>query len=519
MADRIIYKTSDGREFDRERDGRRWQDYLDTGIYRADNGYYEGEMTRSGMLHGFGKFTFDEGHVYEGYYHYNNRHGKGKYTFKNGDVYEGEYANGKYKGNGKFTWAEGTVLEGVWDDDNSVRGKKTYTDGNVYEGNLYKWKPHGKGKMTYSDGTVKEGYFYEGDFVGDLADFVKIEIGILEKEISDYVSSNGYCWYSYIDKWEELTGRKLTRADKIRIAGKSFKIKKPDSDSSSSASSSGNDVEPRGKFLSAVFGLVCGLGATLAVGWVIINMTGMAKLPAIPGIIMIVVGFIATFDSYRWKKNVVFLVLLALSVPGWLIMFRIIPEHVNLRQSIKSATAQTTQTLAITQQADITQNVNFRKGPSTNDEVIRQLKQGDTVTLTGEVSGGWTQITHDGDTGWVSSEFLKVWGGGQTAAPQTAEPKKAAPQAAALTAFPSDFTGTWKRDNYGNTLTFTEKTLKSSTQSYTWNFVSETNNAYTIHSDTSGTAKINIRLLNGNLEISGDSGYGEDNWNGTWKKQ
>jgi len=411
MADRIIYKTSDGREFDRERDGRRWQDYLDTGIYRADNGYYEGEMTRSGMLHGFGKFTFDEGHVYEGYYHYNNRHGKGKYTFKSGDVYEGEYANGKYKGNGKYTWADGTVLEGVWDDDNSVRGKKTYTDGRVYEGNLYKWKPHGEGKMTYSDGTVKEGYFYEGDFVGEeLADFLKIKIAKFEKEISDYVSNNGYCWYYDVDKWEELTGRKLTRADKIRIVGKPFKIKKPDSDSSSTTSSSGNDVEPRGKFLSAVFGLVCGLGATLAVGWVIINMTGMAKLPAIPGIIMIVVGFIATFDSYRWKKNVVFLVLLALSVPGWLIMFRIIPEHVNLRQLIKPATTQTATTNTnVNPSAEITKNVNFRKGPSTNDEVIRQLKQGDIVILTGEVSGGWTQVTRDGEKGWVSNEYLKVW--------------------------------------------------------------------------------------------------------------
>jgi hypothetical protein len=273
---------------------------------------------------------------------------------------------------------------------------------------------------------------------------------------------------------------------------------------------------PRGKFLSIVFGLVCGLGATLAVGWVIVNITGMSKLPTIPGIIMSIVGFIATFDSWRWKKNIVFLVMLALSVPGWLIMFRIIPEHINIRQSIKSAT---TQTLAITQQADITSNVNFRKGPSTNDEIIRQLKQGDTVTLTGEVSGGWSQITHNGETGWVSSEFLKVWGAEQAAAPQAATQQAAEPKTEALTAFPSDFTGTWRRDNYNNTLTFTEKKLRSSSQSYSWNFVSASNNAYTIQSEYGGTAKINIRLTNGNIEINGDSGGDEDNWNGTWKKQ
>jgi len=56
--------------------------------------------------------------------------------------------------------------------------------------------------------------------------------------------------------------------------------------------------------------------------------------------------------------------------------------------------------------ATVTTNVNFRSGPSTNDAVIRQLQQGDKVTLTGEVSGTWTQISHNGDTGWVSSEFL-----------------------------------------------------------------------------------------------------------------
>jgi len=56
--------------------------------------------------------------------------------------------------------------------------------------------------------------------------------------------------------------------------------------------------------------------------------------------------------------------------------------------------------------ATVTANVNFRSGPSTNDDVIRQLQQGDKVTLTGEVSGTWTQVSHNGDIGWVSTEFL-----------------------------------------------------------------------------------------------------------------
>jgi len=56
--------------------------------------------------------------------------------------------------------------------------------------------------------------------------------------------------------------------------------------------------------------------------------------------------------------------------------------------------------------ATITSGCNFRSGPSTNNSVIRELPKGETVKLTGETSGGWTQITHKGDTGWVSTEFI-----------------------------------------------------------------------------------------------------------------
>ena len=57
--------------------------------------------------------------------------------------------------------------------------------------------------------------------------------------------------------------------------------------------------------------------------------------------------------------------------------------------------------------ATITSNVNFRSGPSVNDEIIKTLNQDDAVILTGKIAGNWTQVSHDSDTGWVSSEFLK----------------------------------------------------------------------------------------------------------------
>ena len=84
--------------------------------------------------------------------------------------------------------------------------------------------------------------------------------------------------------------------------------------------------------------------------------------------------------------------------------------------------------------------------------------------------------------------------------------------------FPSSFEGIWKRDDFDNTLTFTSTTLKSSSQNYTWNLADVSGDSYTSATGTT-RAEITIKLVSDNLEISGDSGTGENNWNGTWKLQ
>jgi hypothetical protein len=86
----------------------------------------------------------------------------------------------------------------------------------------------------------------------------------------------------------------------------------------------------------------------------------------------------------------------------------------------------------------------------------------------------------------------------------------------------SSFVGTWKRDNFNNTLTITANTVKSSSQSYYWTIVSLSNdNTLTINDESRGsyTASLSMELVNGNIEISGDSGNGDNNWNGTWRRQ
>jgi len=95
------------------------------------------------------------------------------------------------------------------------------------------------------------------------------------------------------------------------------------------------------------------------------------------------------------------------------------------------------------------------------------------------------------------------------------------PQSAPATTWPSTFIGTWKRNNFNNTLTFQATSIKASNQSYTWILIRSSGDSYTCYPDInpSNNFTVTIKLINGNLEISGDSGTGEDNWNGTWRKQ
>jgi len=96
-----------------------------------------------------------------------------------------------------------------------------------------------------------------------------------------------------------------------------------------------------------------------------------------------------------------------------------------------------------------------------------------------------------------------------------------------LTIFPSNFTTsgfngstTWKRSNFNNTLSFTLNTIKSSSSNYLWVLQRISGNAYTFkRSDAANILTLTIRLDGNNLVISGDSGNGQDNWNGTWAKQ
>jgi hypothetical protein len=108
---------------------------------------------------------------------------------------------------------------------------------------------------------------------------------------------------------------------------------------------------------------------------------------------------------FRWK--IVFVLLFAITIFGVTVCIRSItgpafPKVVyeKINKSSYSVRVKTGKTFTVN--AD----VSLRSGPSTTNDTIKEIHQGDTVTSTGETSGFWTKVTHNGDTGWVTSGFL-----------------------------------------------------------------------------------------------------------------
>jgi len=198
-------------------------------------------------------------------------------------------------------------------------------------------------------------------------EFKQFHISLCENQM---VNDNQY----FRDEWER-TWRSLTGKDKF--------------------SPSSSNADQRNGFVSFLFGLVCGIGAYFASDWVLSLFLEEYKAGLIFGVIAIIIFFIAS-SAWKNKRNVVFIITLVFGVVGYLNLLGIMPN----------STATTSATQSAAASATITSGCNFRSGPSTNDAVIRGLSQGDTVTLTGETQGGWTKVSHNGDIGWVSSEFL-----------------------------------------------------------------------------------------------------------------
>ena len=65
-------------------------------------------------LNGAGKYLFDNGDKFNGYWANGIRNDYGRYDWKNGDFYLGDFRNDMIEGKGAFHFASGKIISGEW---------------------------------------------------------------------------------------------------------------------------------------------------------------------------------------------------------------------------------------------------------------------------------------------------------------------------------------------------------------------------------------------------------------------
>ncbi len=108
---------------------------------------------------GFGKYTYSDGAVYNGYWSKDCWKGNGKITYPNGDSFEGVFQEDQQEGNIKF---------GQWSIDGSLKG-------NQLEGNIKMEKKGIKMQAKFSgglqDGLMKIQKYIKGEIVNYRGEF------------------------------------------------------------------------------------------------------------------------------------------------------------------------------------------------------------------------------------------------------------------------------------------------------------------------------------------------------------
>jgi len=168
------------------------------------------------------------------------------------------------------------------------------------------------------------------------SDFTQYRISHYERIINDEVNRKKGVG-NLINIWEKLTGRKMTKEDKIRITGKVFNTK----------GSSSLSIDLHNDFISSFFGFVCGAGVLLTSLWILILLTGeIASGLLLLGLLAIgIISAIIAGKAWRNKKNVRFIIMLVIGIIGWFSLFGIFPNSLksifNNAQEARTATEQT----------------------------------------------------------------------------------------------------------------------------------------------------------------------------------
>jgi hypothetical protein len=128
---------------------------------------------------GYGKWVWDNGDQYTGYWKENKENGQGTYIFKTGSKYVGEFSNGFRNGTGTYTWADGEKYSGEWKED----------------------KQNGEGTHYYTNGTTQTGIWKDGIYQGKSNEVTGCISGDCDNGFGTYVWTGGE---KYAGNWKNL---------------------------------------------------------------------------------------------------------------------------------------------------------------------------------------------------------------------------------------------------------------------------------------------------------------------------
>lgn len=121
---------------------------------------YDGEW-QNGMMHGEGRYLFEDKKTYVGMFKFNKPDGIGTAEYPIGSKYTGDWKKGKFHGKGVLEAEGGIRYEGDWRYGKRWgKGKVVLRSGLEYDGEWVDGKPHGRGVMK----SVYTKYQYDGNF-------------------------------------------------------------------------------------------------------------------------------------------------------------------------------------------------------------------------------------------------------------------------------------------------------------------------------------------------------------------
>jgi uncharacterized protein YgiM (DUF1202 family) len=98
-------------------------------------------------------------------------------------------------------------------------------------------------------------------------------------------------------------------------------------------------------------------------------------------------------------------IVLVLNVFGWFMIYRVANQFIFFHTRQPVAVEQVVKHKVATVSSAA---LNMRDQPSTNGSLLRTLKKGDRLTVSGEVQDGWIPVEIEGTSGFVNGSYISI---------------------------------------------------------------------------------------------------------------